>query len=111
LSDGELLWRAAREVAVAVITVANAIRGHTTILLTEPSELGALMRAVAECSRAATVAARGSSPGPRPGRNGAMPSAPASKGCSRPTKPAPKWAASTQTPRPNQTELKESKPL
>jgi transposase len=41
-----------------------------------------------------------SKPRSRPGNVSAMPQAPASNGCSQPTRPAPKWAAPTRSPLP-----------
>jgi hypothetical protein len=49
------------------------------------------------------------SPRPPPGRNGGMPTAPASNGCSQPKRPRQK--APVQSPQPNQANFNESKPL
>jgi hypothetical protein len=56
LSDAELLRKAAREVLIAVCLAARALMLKPTLVLTKPAEVGVLMRALAECYRAATVA-------------------------------------------------------
>jgi hypothetical protein len=56
LSDAELLRKAAREVLIAVCVVAHAMMRRANLVLTQPAEVGVLMRALAECYRAATVA-------------------------------------------------------
>jgi hypothetical protein len=56
LSDAELLRKAAREVLIAVCVIANAMMCQASLFVTKPAEVGALMRALAECYRAATVA-------------------------------------------------------
>ena len=55
LSDAELLRKAAREVLIAVCLAARALMLKPTLVLTKPAEVGVLMRALAECYRAATV--------------------------------------------------------
>ena len=65
---------------------------------------------LANASIDASTATPVSAPRPRPGRNAAMPTAPASSGCSQPKKHAPKWAAPIPSP-PHQAKPKESKPL
>ena len=56
LTDGELLRKAAREVLIAVCVIANATMRQAALFVTKPAEVGVLMRAPAECYRAATVA-------------------------------------------------------
>jgi hypothetical protein len=56
LTDVELLGRAAREVEIAVCLVANAMMRQAAIVVIKPAEVGVLMRALAECVQAATVA-------------------------------------------------------
>ena len=55
LSDGELLRKAAREVLISVCLAAHALMLKPTLVL-KLAEFGVLMRALAECVRAATVA-------------------------------------------------------
>src|SRR6201987_2125104 len=54
----------------------------------------------ANASTDASTARSSSKPRSRPGNVSAMPQAPASNGCSQPTRPAPKWAAPTRSPLP-----------
>jgi hypothetical protein len=56
LSDAELLRKAAREVLIPVCVVVNAMMRQAACFVTEPAEVGVLMRALAECYRAATMA-------------------------------------------------------
>ena len=56
LSDGELLRKAAREALIAVCLAARALMLRPNLVLTKPAEAGVLIRALAECYRAATVA-------------------------------------------------------
>ena len=48
--------KAAREVLIAVCVIANATMRQAALFVTKPAEVGVLMRALAECYRAATVA-------------------------------------------------------
>jgi hypothetical protein len=54
LSDQELLGRAAREALIAVAVLARAMTLKATLVVTRPAEIGLLVRALAECLRAAT---------------------------------------------------------
>jgi hypothetical protein len=54
--DVELLRKAAREVLIAVCVVDNAMMRRALLFVTKLAEVGVLMRALAECYRAATVA-------------------------------------------------------
>jgi hypothetical protein len=56
LTDGELLRRAAREVAIAVCLVAKGMVVKARLAATKPTEFGVLMRALAQCLQAATAA-------------------------------------------------------
>jgi len=56
LSDADLLRKAARELLIAVCLAARALLLKPTPVLTKPAEMGVLMRALAECIGAATVA-------------------------------------------------------
>ena len=56
LSDAELLRKAAREVLIAVCVIANEMMRRSSLFVIKPAEVGVLMRALAECYRAATVA-------------------------------------------------------
>jgi len=55
LTDGELLSRAAREVAMAVIMVAQAVMRQPALALIKPAEVGILFRSLAACVQAITA--------------------------------------------------------
>jgi hypothetical protein len=56
LSDAELLRKAAREVLIAVCVIAHAMMRRANLVLTQPAEVGVLIRALAQCFQAAASA-------------------------------------------------------
>lgn len=55
LSDNELVRRAIRQLAMASITVANAMMRQPGLVLTRPAAVGTLFRALAACAQAMTT--------------------------------------------------------
>jgi hypothetical protein len=55
LSDAKLLRKASRELAIAVIAVAEAVTRHADIAVTRPIEIGNLLRALAKCFQAVSA--------------------------------------------------------
>jgi hypothetical protein len=55
LSDAELVRRASRELAIAVIAVARALMHHADLAVTRPIEVGTLLRALAKCFQAVSA--------------------------------------------------------
>jgi hypothetical protein len=55
LTDAELLRQAAREVAIAICMVANAMIRQAAVMATRPAEAGFLAHALAKCFQAATA--------------------------------------------------------
>jgi hypothetical protein len=55
LTDAQLLKRAARELAMAVVMVAHVVMRQAALVLTKPGEVGILFRSLAACAQAITA--------------------------------------------------------
>jgi hypothetical protein len=55
LTDAQLLRRAARELAMAVVMVAHVLMRQAALVLTRPGEVGILFRSLAACAQAITA--------------------------------------------------------